>query len=88
MQLITKELKTQYEHFSAAQFSPSLRSVYGWNITFNLSYLQLMCKKINGLLHSHEDHAKSIHYLYKIYLPSHIMTSFLDHYDVKFQAQF
>lgn len=47
-----------------------------------------MCKKINGLLYSHEDHAKSIHYLYKIYLPSHIMTSFLDHYDVKFQAQF
>lgn len=36
MQLFTKELKTQYEHFSAAQFSPSLRNVYGWNITFNI----------------------------------------------------
>lgn len=36
MQLFTKELKNQYEHFSAAQFSPSLRSVYGWNITFNI----------------------------------------------------
>lgn len=36
MQLFTKELKTRYEHFSAAQFSPSLRNVYGWNITFNI----------------------------------------------------
>lgn len=36
MQLFTKELKTQYEHFSAAQFSPSLRNVYGWNMTFNI----------------------------------------------------